>query len=322
LFQQPDDGSGHVREPYELSRLLQALLDQTNISIFMNHANKMGELCVQKLFEWNQLVDMCFFDSIADSVHGQKKWQYEMKQCLRLLIDNGLKVNAQTGVYDNCAKCLISCLISRSKVKTNKDKIFSSGYLNEILRLIMANCGGNNTANFNLTGKLVELLVNIRLDDFDLMLETFKLVCKLEIPIKLAVNHVKRLLNVYLCEPNFLSSSKQYDKLEFIKMLVKCFLLHGLEPNETSIKFIDNCFTSNNLLYNLLELLFNVCHTCYQFECLYDILVVCVQYGANPNVEPYEFNSQPKKSNFFLTQLLYGMQTPSTGIKYQQFFSC
>jgi len=86
-------------------------------------------------------------------------------------------------------------------------------------------------------------------------------------------------------------NSRQTDKLRFVKEVLSVLLQHGYDANDTSLRYNDGSLTSNNLLHNLVSLVF-ASQTGYQLTCLYELMVTCLQHGVDANLEPYQL--EPK----------------------------
>ena len=181
----------------------------------------------------------------------------------------------------------------------------------------------------SLISKYIELILNINLDEFELAFKTFKLICRLEKhlyqnrtssawiktnkkPINLvSPSVVKSLITHWILNPNLFSASRQFDKNHFVKSILVHLISNDIyDPNDCSTVYnAENCLVSNNLLNHCVKLIFKS-KTGYQLELIYDLMRTMIQYGANPNLEPYEL----VEKNFFKhldqnSSDVYGLQS-------------
>lgn len=219
---------------------------------------------------------------------------------------------------------------SKKKKNLNK-KIFDIEFLYEILNDIidLSTLTSNlKRANFYHTNhveqmphrlpprdcsveKYLEILLNTSIEDFASAIDIFKLLItfqkslnnKLRVKFNQTNNSirtinpqvVKKLISNWILHPNFLNSSQQFEKNNFIKTIVIELILNDLyDPNDSTPYCTPNELSapiqSNNLLNHCVQLIF-LSKTCYQLELIYDLMRTLIQYGANPNIEPFDFDS-------------------------------
>ena len=95
---------------------------------------------------------------------------------------------------------------------------------------------------------------------------------------------VKNLISQWILVPNFLSSSRQFEKNFFIKSCLVHLISSGLyNPNDCHI-------ASSNLFGHCIALAAQS-RTAYQMELIYDLTRTLIQYGADPNLDPYQFQA-------------------------------
>jgi len=171
------------------------------------------------------------------------------------------------------------------------------------------NNNNNQSSNFNyipgesIISKYLEIIQNVNLDEFETAFKLFKLLCRLEKQLvkKRVLNYVspqviKTLINNWILDPNLFSSNRQLDKNHFVKSIIIHLIANDMfDPNDSSTVYnSDHCLVSNNLLKHCVRLIFKS-KTGYQLELIYDLMRTLIQYGANPNLEPYEL----VEKNFF-----------------------
>lgn len=137
--------------------------------------------------------------------------------------------------------------------------------------------------------KFLTLLLNVHIDNFECSLRLFRLLCHFQKeankvyrlgvsrPIKINSHLVKKLISTWLLQPNFLNSSKQFEKNYFIKSIVVELVmcdLYDLNPMGEEASLLNHC----------VELIFTV-GTVYQMELIYDMMRTLIQYGAHPNLD-------------------------------------
>lgn len=345
-------------DPKSLSRILFLMLKRGGLKTHVNTLNNERKLCIQSLFEWDELIETVLF---KEAKSGRHEWKAEFKECVHLLLKSGadllLNVNnieLENEGYHNCIETLIDNLLrhsvlgrrnlrnrspsllhsdTKSNLKSTKfslQKILDIEFLEHILNDVvdLNFISFNLSKNGPLTGssdsgasnhhehglrlaqrncsveKYLELLLNCQIDDFSSAHEIFKILLnfqrclnnKIKIKFKLNSNNkqinpqiVKRLITSWILYPNFMNSSQQFEKNNFIKHILVELIKNGLlEPNELACQSQTNgeYVQSNNLLNHCVQLVF-LSKTCYQMELVYDLMRTLIQYGADPNLEPF-----------------------------------
>ena len=117
---------------------------------------------------------------------------------------------------------------------------------------------------------------------------------------------LRKFLTLWISNPNFLNSN-QSEKLLFVKRIFRKLISHHFNLNDTTTTLNENGIQeSNNLLNILIKILFDSAQVGYQAECLYDLMILLVQNGANPNIKPtWERETNHIQSNYLLAQLCY-----------------
>lgn len=174
----------------------------------------------------------------------------------------------------------------------------------------------------SLIGNYIKILMNSYLDDFESAFKLLKLLCKFEKQLAMSSNEkkkpamvepnlIKKLITQWILQPNFLSSTRQFEKNYFIKsVLVHLITSKLLNPNDCfTYQSENNVLISNNLLNHCVHLV-TLCKTAYQLDLIYDLTRTLIQYGANPNLDPYELSSAHQSQM---------MTLPSHQIKLSQF---
>jgi hypothetical protein len=101
---------------------------------------------------------------------------------------------------------------------------------------------------------------------------------------------VKNLISQWILVPNFLSSSRQFEKNFFIKSCLVHLISSGLyNPNDCHVAHHAEK-ASNNLFSHCIALAAQS-RTAYQMELIYDLTRTLIQYGADPNLDPYQFQA-------------------------------
>ncbi len=148
-----------------------------------------------------------------------------------------------------------------------------------------------------LMGAFIETLFNVYVDDFENASKIVGLLCAYKRQINELIYSsqqrmispclIKKLITYLVMCPNFLSSSNQTEKVNFVKKLIVQLIVNDLfDPNDCS-NLMKNTAQSNNILNHLLKLLHQV-KTLYQLELLFDLMRMFIQYGANPNIDPFD----------------------------------
>ncbi|CAF0923731.1 unnamed protein product [Brachionus calyciflorus] len=376
-------------DPKSLSRILFLLLKKGGLKTHVNTLNNERKLCIQSLFEWDELIETVFFKDSNNS--NRNEWKKEFKECVRLLLKSGsdllLNINnneLELEGYSNCIETLLNSLLKHSilcqkNIRTNRSpsvsnilktqqttdprlsprakkftqqKTLDIEYLDHILNEIIdlnsvsvglskTNLYTNSTNSTNPDSvhrlpprdcsieKFLELLLNTHIDDFSSAYTTFKSLLNFQkcLNNKLRLKFqsfnlfkqqskfinphlIKRLLTNWILYPNFLNSSNQFEKNNFIKMILIELIRNNLyDPNDSTSQVhqsTDLIIQSNNLLNHCVQLIF-LSKTCYQLELIYDLMRSLIQYGANPNLEPFNLNTSNnfryKVSNSILAQL-------------------
>ena len=345
-------------DPKSLSRILFLMLKRGGLKTHVNTLNNERKLCVQSLFEWDELIETVLFKEAKNS---RNEWKAEFKECVHLLLKSGadllLNVNnieLENEGYHNCIETLLDNLLKHSAIgrrncrnrspslpnldtksnlnlrtKFSLQKILDIEFLEHILNdvidlnfisfnlakngpLTYSSASGNNNHEYGLrlaqrncsVEKYLELLLNFQIDDFSSAHEIFKILLnfqqcltnKIKIKFKLTSSYkqiniqiVKRLITNWILYPNFLNSSQQFEKNNFIKHILIELIKNGLlDPNESAsqTQSTSEYVQSNNLLNHCVQLVF-LSKTCYQMELVYDLMRTLIQYGADPNLEPF-----------------------------------
>ncbi len=110
-------------------------------------------------------------------------------------------------------------------------------------------------------------------------------------------NLIRKFINQWILNPNFLSSSNQFEKNYFVKSCLVHLITSKLcDPNDCFTYYTDkNQLVSNNLLNHCIHLV-GLCKSGYQLEVIYDLTRTLIQYGADPNLDPYGSTS-PQEHN-------------------------
>ena len=162
------------------------------------------------------------------------------------------------------------------------------------------------TVNYEdcIVAKYIEIMLEAYFENFDCAFKLFKMLCSFEKQLnKLRANAngsaysvtmvnpqiINSLLTNWLLVPSFICSSKQFKKNYFIKNIIVELILNDLyDPNDCGVYyFTSNLFSSNNLLNHCVQLIF-ASRTLYQLDLIYDLIRTSIQYGANPNLDPFE----------------------------------
>jgi hypothetical protein len=161
------------------------------------------------------------------------------------------------------------------------------------------------------TSKFIELVIRCTIVEFEYAFKLFKLLCNFDKQLikhkiaslaffeehlpsnlqhstfayKINPSLIKKLIYNWIMNPNFLCSSKQFEKNSFVKsLIVQLIVSHLFDPNDTSIYIHDNQPVNNNILFYCIRLT-HICKTGYQMELVFDMIRTLVQYGADPNVQ-------------------------------------
>ena len=298
-----------------LSKILQKLLENSNLETYLNEYNTRNELCIQYLFECKYFIESIFFIN-HQQPHVFKsifKLQTEFKETISILLKHDANFFLPTGQYNCAIECLLKELefLIKKQVTYNKSttNLFCMGYLYDILKEIIKQSNSVHLKrDCNLLTNFFELLTTneLYIKDFETTLKIVKLLAKFE-GVNLSSNLIKKILSLWIFKPNYLNSN-QSDKRSFIKNLFRILIHYGYNLNETSLTCCDGSLQSNNILHILISILFN-CQVGYQADCLYELMIFLVQYGANPNKEPFELESDSinchlqKRPNYLLAQL-------------------
>lgn len=290
-----------------LYKIIYRILNDHDQCKFINSYTQSNELCIQKLFESKALLKTLFFYNYNED---NSQYQEEFKEILYLFSRYGAKFNLRTGQYDNIIDFLLSSLKLSAKINTKY--LFNAEYLNEVLEILLKNdCFSLNGVLIN---KFLDLILVINIDEYEPIEKVFKLFAVLENKIdnKIDSSLLNRFFSNFLFKQNYLNSN-QTIKIEFVRNILKILFENGYNPNDTAIKYINGGYlSSNNLLHNLISLVFQS-KTCYQLNCLYDLIRFSLYYGANPNIEPFRVDAQVinlngsffkiKRTNHFIIQL-------------------
>jgi hypothetical protein len=455
------------RVPHSLSKILFIMLKHGGLKIHVDTLNYEKKLCIQVLFEWNELINIVFFKLNDYNERRRLEWQQEFKDCIRLLLKSGADLflpthdhTTNTINYINSIDTLIKSILrhsvnenesinfndefceeldpddlmnisdlnlhnrsptqslnnmngaeqqdnspqiviinndspkSKSKFhhnnynnnnnnhhnnfvllrklqlyQTQNKKILDASYLLQVLNdtidmnTLSMNINRNNhhssmatsligTHSFNnpittshnkkvittysncLVATFIEILFNSHIDDFQSVLKIIQLLCHYENQLNklrlTLINHnqtsyysssssfqcnmitqvnpslIKKLITYLVMLPNFMCSSKQFEKVSFVKNLIVQLVLNDLyDPNEPGIAHANQSngtiIQSNNLLNHLLKLIFQS-KSGYQLDVLYDLMRTLIQYGSNPNLDPFD-STNLTCENLILVQL-------------------
>jgi len=191
------------KEKNYLRNILFILINKAGVRNIVNNRNARNELCVQSLFQADTLIDCVFFHErySANSRAHTHKWQLEFRECVAVLRRSGANMcSLATGSYENALECLLQRLSERS----NRNRIFYANYLHEIVREILTGVDrGKIRKETNFVTKYMELLLVVNLNEFESSLETLKLLCQFEKPIRIGTNLLTKFLTAWIQVPNF-----------------------------------------------------------------------------------------------------------------------
>ena len=237
----------------------------------------------------------------------QNKKRLDVAYLLHILNDtidiNSLTMNInRNNPHSSMATSLIGTHCFNNPVITSNNKKVITTY---------SNC---------LVATFIEILFNSYIEDFESMLKIIHLLCQYENQLNklrlTLINHnqtsyysssssfqcnmvtqvnpslIKKLITYLIMLPNFMCSSKQFEKVTFVKNLIIQLILNDLyDPNEPGISHANqlngSIIQSNNILNHLLKLIFQS-KSGYQLDVLYDLMRTLIQYGANPNLDPFD----------------------------------
>lgn len=94
--------------PHSLSKILFRLLKHGGLKSFVNTLNYENKCCTQVLFEWDELIDLVFFDSIGS------EWKREFEECVKLLLKSGADLFMANGSV-NCILTLLETILKNAK---------------------------------------------------------------------------------------------------------------------------------------------------------------------------------------------------------------
>jgi len=315
---------GEFYAPRNLSKILFALLKHGGLKPHVNALNHEDKLSIQVLFEWTELIEAACFV-------GNQVWQVELEDCVSLLLKSGADLfpvlsGQPVGLANNCVDTLFKTILSicnsadPKRPKKHLDLRFVNHLLQQVLdldnqciglkkRQPRGCCTYRRHADTysSLIGNYIHILLHSHTEDFESGLKLFKLVCSFEKQLRqleaasttrlIDPVLVKRVVYQWIMLPNFLSSSRQFEKNHFIKSMLIHAIGHGLyEPNDCLAYYTENAWTSNNLLNHCVHLV-QLCKTAYQLELLHDLIRTLIQYGADPNLDPFDFSAlEPSRS--------------------------
>ena len=316
--------------PRNLSKILFALLKHGGLKPHVNALNNEDKLSMQVLFEWTELIEAACFV-------GNQVWQVELEDCVSLLLKSGADLfpvlsGQPVGLVNNCVDTLFKTILSicnnadPKKPKKHLNLRFVNHLLHQVLDLDNQCIGlkkrqprGYYTSrrhpdtHSSLIGNYIHILLHSHTEDFESGLKLFKLVGGFEKQLRqleaapttrlIDPALVKRVVYQWIMLPNFLSSSRQFEKNHFIKSMLIHAIGHGLyEPNDCLAYYTENAWTSNNLLNHCVHLV-QLCKTAYQLELIHDLMRTLIQYGADPNLDPFDFSAlEPGTRSYPLMQ--------------------
>ncbi|RNA15339.1 hypothetical protein BpHYR1_010782 [Brachionus plicatilis] len=344
-------------DPESLARILFLMLKKGGLRTHVNALNNERKLCVESLFEWDELVETVFFKEVGKV--GRHQWKTQFKECVRLLLKAGAdlllninNVELDNHGYHNCIATLLNTLLRRSalglRAKFSLHKVLDIEFLEYMLNdlmdvnLITLNLAKNGPLTYPpapqdhalrlpqrdcSVEKYLELLLHSQIDEFasahqlfDTLLN-FQLCLNNKMRVRLQSSFkswtrlinphvIKRLLTNWILCPNFLNSSQQFEKNNFVKHVLVELIKHELyDPNDSSCHAAQTpaeSVQSNNLLSHCVQLVF-ASKTCYQLELVYDLMRTLIQHGADPNLAPFDLSwagaHRHKATNSILAQL-------------------
>jgi len=151
----------------------------------------------------------------------------------------------------------------------------------------------------SLIGNYLKTLMNSHVTDFEAAFNLLKLLCKFEkelasdLIVVVDPNLIRKFINAWIMQPSFLSSSNQFEKNYFVKSCLVHLITSKLcDPNDCFTYYNDKSqLVSNNLLNHCVQLV-GLCKSGYQLEVIYDLTRTLIQYGADPNLDPYELKTE------------------------------
>ena len=118
--------------PHSFSKILFIMLKYGGLKAHVNTLNYEKKLCMQNLFEWNQLVDTVFFKDSFKSVHSsfvmkpatpnRAEWQREFEECVLLLLKSGADLLMLNSGSNNCIETLIASILRNSTSEPAHDQ--------------------------------------------------------------------------------------------------------------------------------------------------------------------------------------------------------
>ena len=113
--------------PKSLSKIIFKLLKHGGLKAFVNTQNYENKVCMQVLFEWDELIETVFFES-----DNSAEWKYEFEESVRLLLKSGADlIDNETGI--NCIQTLIITILkiaSDALVSSDKNNGEENKYSN------------------------------------------------------------------------------------------------------------------------------------------------------------------------------------------------
>jgi hypothetical protein len=179
------------RVPHSLSKILFIMLKHGGLKVHVNTLNYERKLCIQVLFEWNELINICFYSndrcmkqfnesnisSHSSSVQPAKanrdmksrrlEWQQEFKECIRLLLKSGADLfipnqdhdqPAGQESYINVIETLLKSILTHSR--SNNETLDSHDHhyhpeLSDFDDLNVSDLNGGGTGAANAINRIV-----------------------------------------------------------------------------------------------------------------------------------------------------------------------
>ena len=138
--------------PHSFSKILFIMLKYGGLKAHVNTLNYEKKLCMQNLFEWNELVDTVFFKDSFKSVHSslamkpaatpnRAEWQREFEECLLLLLKSGADLLMLNSGSNNCIETLVASILRNSASEPAHDQftIYSNASSASLSQNLVAN---------------------------------------------------------------------------------------------------------------------------------------------------------------------------------------